>query len=154
LSALQQGSTAAAGTPGQPAPTTAGSSPVSMIMKAMGIQPIPLLSPAELKKEITTESKVFSIYATGYVRSGKRETSVHIHAVVDFRGAPTPDQIAAQIGAQIAALTGQGPPGASSAAAATQPPPNSANSASGALQGIQAALKPGSGGNIVYYRVD
>jgi general secretion pathway protein K len=157
VSALQQGSTAAAGTPGQPAPTTtpgAGGSPVAMIMKAMGIQPIPLISAAQTQKEVTTESKVFSIYATGYVHSGKRETSVRIHAVVDFRGAPTPDQIASQIMAALGAANGQ--PGANGQPPANgvAPTPNPANSANGQQTGIQGALKPGSGGNIVYYRVD
>ena len=58
----------------------------------MQIEPIPIVSAAETAKMVTTESKVFSIYATGYVRSGKRESSVRVHAVVDFRGAPSPQQ--------------------------------------------------------------
>ena len=158
VSALQQGSTAAAAaTAGQPAaPSASGGSPVAMIMKAMGIEPIPLISAAQTEKEVTTESKVFSIYATGYVHSGKRETSVHIHAVVDFRGAPTPAQIADQIQKMLnpngAPGTGALPP----VNGASQIAPNPANSGATPQQqpGIQGALKPGSGGNIVYYRVD
>ena len=129
-----------------------------MIMKAMGIQPIPLISAAQTQKEVTTESKVFSIYATGYVHSGKRETSVRIHAVVDFRGAPTPDQIASQIMAALGAANGQpganGQPAANGVQNGVVPTANPANSANGQQTGIQGALKPGSGGNIVYYRVD
>jgi hypothetical protein len=86
---------------------------------------------------ITVESKVFSIYATGYVKSGKRETRVRVHSVVDFRGAP--------------AIGGQGltPPGTPPAAAPTTTPPPG-----GAPQGIPAALEPSTAGNVVYYRVE
>ena len=132
-----------------------GSSPVASILKAMGVElPIPLVSAAETTKAITTESKVFSIYATGYVRSGKRESSVRIHAVVDFRGAPTPQNLIAQLLAQSGQATGSGGgPGVQNGAL-----PTTANSAglpsSTAPTGITDALKPGSGGNVVYYRVD
>jgi outer membrane receptor protein involved in Fe transport len=44
----------------------------------------------QLQDAVTMESKVFSIYATGFVRSGKHETRSRIHAVVDFRGSPPP----------------------------------------------------------------
>jgi len=130
-----------------------GGSPIAMIMKAMQIEPIPIVSAAETAKMVTTESKVFSIYATGYVRSGKRETSVRVHAVVDFRGAPSPQQ-------QLNDLVNRLTQAASGQAGQTQPP--TANSAQntgplppGATQdGILNALKPGPGGNVVYYRVD
>ncbi len=161
VSALQQASTTAAtpaaGQPAAPAGLGGGGSPVAMIMKAMGIEPIPILSPQQTEKQVTTESKVFSIYATGYVHSGKRESSVHIHAVVDFRGAPTPAQIAQQLLQQL------NPNAANAANGATPPPPvngvsqvtaSSATGTSAAQSGLQGALKPGSGGNIVYYRVD
>lgn len=160
VSALQQGSTGAAtATTGQPAaPAASGGSPVAMIMKAMGIEPIPLISAAQTQKEVTTESKVFSIYATGYVRSGKRETSVHVHAVVDFRGAPTPAQMADQL---LKMLNPNGANGANGLPPAANGVQNGlvstspdGTSAPGTQSGIQGALKPGSGGNIVYYRVD
>ena len=156
VSALQQASAPPAGATAQPA-AAGGGSPVAMIMKAMGIQPIPLISAAQTAKEVTTESKVFSIYATGYVHSGKRESSVRIHAVVDMRGAPTPDQIAAQLAAALGLAGANGKPGTPPAANGTTtiPAPAGTNSASGAgITGIPGALKPGSGGNIVYYRVD
>jgi general secretion pathway protein K len=166
VSALQQGSTGAAtATTGQPAapaaPAASGGSPVAMIMKAMGIEPIPLISAAQTQKEVTTESKVFSIYATGYVHSGKRETSVHVHAVVDFRGAPTPAQIADQLlkmlnpnGANGANGANGLPPAANGVQNGLVPTNPDGTSPSGTPSGIQGALKPGSGGNIVYYRVD
>jgi len=168
VSTLQQASTTAAATQaGQPGAGASGGlgalggggSPVAMIMKAMGLQPIPILSPAETQKAITTESKVFSIYATGYVHSGKRESTVRIHTVVDFRGAPTPDQIMQQIQQAMnpngaGGTTGAGtiPPAAAQGTAATA----ATNGISGLTgqTGIQGALKPGSGGNVIYYRVD
>jgi general secretion pathway protein K len=159
VSALQQGATTPAA-PGQPAAPAApaapaglagGGSPVAMIMKAMGIEPIPLISVDQTKKSITTESKVFSIYATGYVHSGKRESSVHVHAVVDFRGAPAPGLIQ-----PFGIGTGPGgtPPPNNGVPPTTPNPANSANSANGTPTGIPGVLKPGAGGNIVYYRVD
>jgi general secretion pathway protein K len=160
VTTLQQGSTTnAAATAGQPAPAAGlggGGSPVTMIMKAMGIEPIPLISAAQTEKTVTTESKVFSIYATGYVHSGKRESSVRIHAVVDFRGVPTPAQIAQQLLQQLNPNAANGATAALPGAQPAVQPTNSANgtAANGAQTGIQGALKPGSGGNIVYYRVD
>ncbi|MEI9939416.1 MAG: type II secretion system protein GspK [Pseudomonadota bacterium] len=168
VSALQQTNQtgAAPGAPGAPAapaplgagamPGLGGGSPIQMIMKAMQIPPVPIVSASETAKMVTTESKVFSIYATGYVRSGKRETSVRVHAVVDFRGAPSPQQ---QLSDLISRL-GQGANGQPGQAA--QPVPGPANSAqtgvgggSGtAQQGIPSVMKPGPGGTVVYYRVD
>jgi len=154
VSALQQTNQPAAAA-GAPAAGAAGGlgalggggSPIAMIMKAMQIEPIPIVSAAETAKMVTTESKVFSIYATGYVRSGKRESSVRVHAVVDFRGAPSPQQ-------QIADLISRLPPGSVPGV----PAPATANSAQTANgtppQGIPSVMKPGPGGNVVYYRVD
>ena len=160
VSALQQGAATPA-TPGQPTPPAApagGGSPVAMIMKMMGIEPIPLISVQQTKNSITTESKVFSIYATGYVHSGKRESSVHIHAVVDFRGAPAPALNpfggGTGTGGPGAMPGGTPPPPINGVSQTTANPANSGNSANGAPPGIQGVLKPGSGGNIVYYRVD
>lgn len=163
VSALQQ--TNQTTTPGATQPAAAGGipgmggggSPIGMIMKAMQIPPIPVVSATETAKLVTTESKVFSIYSTGYVRSGKRETKVRIHAVVDFRGAPSPqDLISQQLAALAAGTTGATGAGGAGATAAT--PGSSANPANlppGTTAGaLLSALKPGPGGNIVYYRVD
>lgn len=60
------------------------------VLQSVGITPVELLAPKLMEEAITTESKVFSIYATGYVKSGKRQTRSRIHAVIDMRGAPPP----------------------------------------------------------------
>ena len=165
VSTLQQTNQTAA--PGAAAPAAGGlgalggglgggGSPVSAILKALGIPPIPIASPTETAKMVTTESKVFSIYATGYVRSGKRETSVHIHAVVDFRGAPSPQQLMNQLlnGLAGGAQPGTTPPGTPNAGI-TNGQTTPGTLPTGATAGsILDALKPGPGGNIVYYRVD
>jgi general secretion pathway protein K len=155
VNALQQtnATSTATGAATTTSTSTSSASPIATIMKAMGIQPIPLVSAAETAKAVTTESKVFSIYATGYVRSGKRESSVRIHAVVDFRGAPTPKDL---IGPLLAAAgQGAGAAGAAVPSTATPVPASSANLPPGTSAGsILDALKPGSGGNVVYYRVD
>jgi len=105
------------------------------IMTMLGIEPIQLKSQDDFLKSVSTESKVFSIYATGYVRAGTRETRTRIHAVVDFRGAPPPGMDARAVDA------------AKDAAAALDPSGTTA-------QQIDAALKPSPGGNLVYWRVD
>src|SRR6478752_367168 len=60
------------------------------MLKQLGMEPVPFLSPQEAGKALSVESKLFSIYATGVVKAGKRETRVRIHAVIDFRNAPPP----------------------------------------------------------------
>jgi general secretion pathway protein K len=99
------------------------------------LQPIELKSDESLKKALTVESKVFSIYATGYVGNERRESKTRIHAVVDFRGAPPPGVSAQAVEQAKDAAEALDPTGA-------------------AGQQIEAALKPSPGGSIIYYRVD
>jgi general secretion pathway protein K len=124
--------------------------PLGEVMKALQMEPIVVLSPSQTKDAITTDSKVFSIYATGYVKAGKRETRVGIHAVVDFRGVPTPEQATAQLISQLTQAAGgsRAPvPTPGTPASGAQSPDMSANSISG-------ALRPSAGGNVIYYRTD
>ena len=53
------------------------------------MKPVVFKSQTEFQKSITTESKMFSIYAVGVKKGYRRETRVQIHAVVDFRNAPS-----------------------------------------------------------------
>jgi general secretion pathway protein K len=57
------------------------------ILAALGIEPVTFPFPKDVEKAITTESKVFSIYADGVVPGRMRETRVRVHSVVDFRTA-------------------------------------------------------------------
>jgi general secretion pathway protein K len=116
------------------------------ILAALGVMPVTFKSDAELKKQVSTESKVFSIYATGRVKSGSRLTHTKIHAVVDFRAAPPPgvDTRSLEAAAAVADALGQ-----ASGSGAT---PGAGSSAAEAM--IQAVMKPSPGGNIVYFRVD
>jgi general secretion pathway protein K len=107
-------------------------------LAALGLQPITLKSEDETLKQIATESKLFSIYATGRVKAGARETVSRIHAVVDFRNAPAPgiDTRALDNVRMLAEASGN-------TAVAGQ-----------VEQAIDAAMRPSPGGNIVYYRLD
>lgn len=90
-------------------------------------------SPAQAGRSLTTTSEVFSIVATGIVKSGKRETRRRVTAVVDFRGAPQ-----ALIGPTAEQL-------AEASAAAVD---------AGANPDVANFYKPTAGGNIIYFRVD
>src|SRR5262249_55464788 len=113
-------------------------------------------------KAITTESKVFSIIATGYVKSGNRETRERIHTVIDMRGAPSPVNLIAQ---QIAnASAGTGAPGSAASSTTANPanPLTGALGAAGAASGIPGAtgdsdlgfLLPDPGGRVIYFRAE
>ena len=106
-------------------------------------------SNAVLLDKIDAESKVFSIYATGVAHSGKRETRVRIHAVVDFRQAPPPGQNRNL--ADIMDMAGVDP-------AASQPAesPTNPDDPMGDLpeEALLDALQKDPGGNVVYYRID
>ncbi len=114
------------------------------MLKNVGIEPVELKSDDIMLKAITTESSVFSIYATGFVKAGKRQTRSKIHAVVDMRGAPPPGTAK-----EFAAM-------AQYQAAQDSAAPPSGITVPDQLQdgGILRALQPRPGGSLVYYRVD
>lgn len=151
-------------------------SPIGLMLKTMGLEPISFFAEGEVKKAIATESKVFSLIATGHVKNGKRDTKVRIHAVVDFRAAPPPAMLllnaatqAAKTGPGAAAQALAGPggngalgalgglPGAGAGANGLNSPAIAPGSAlpQGATQDSDAAfLVPSPGGRIVYFRID
>ncbi len=98
--------------------------PFGEMFKAVGMEPVPFLSEDQAMKMVSVESKLFSVYATGVVKAGKRETRVRVHAVVDFRNAPPPG---AATMINQAAQTGVDP---------------------------SALLKPTPGGTIIHYKVE
>jgi len=120
--------------------------PFGEIFKGVGMDPVPFLSEDQATKMVSVESKLFSIYATGVVKAGKRETRVRIHAVVDFRNAPPPG--AATVLNAAAALAGQG----QAAPSAGQPTP--AAGAPDLASALASVLRPNPGGTIIHYKVE
>lgn len=126
-----------------------GNSLAGMLLQGMGLQPVKLTSGAELEKRIGTESKVFSIYATGVVKHGKRETKVRVHTVVDFRGAPPPGQERSPEDL-AGALLDPGSAAASSAAEAAE----AEEAASEEELKLGEAFAKSPSGYVIYNRVD
>lgn len=60
---------------------------VGPLFAALGLEPIEFQNARQVQRSITTESRVFSIYAEGVVPGRNRQTRARIHTVVDFRSA-------------------------------------------------------------------
>lgn len=147
--------------------TLAQQTPVGVMLQAIGLSPIIFNAPDVAAKAITTESKVFSIVATGYVKSGQRETRQRIHAVIDMRGAPSPaNLIAQQIANASGGALGTGQPGAAGLGAGAAGLGAGAANPLGGLPGSPAAsgiagatgdtdlgfLLPDPAGRVIYFR--
>ncbi|MET0409963.1 MAG: type II secretion system protein GspK [Polyangiaceae bacterium] len=117
-----------------------------MALPLLGGEPIQLLSAKGFEEGLATRSQVFSIYADGYLKSGKRATHVRVTAVVDFRDAPTVQDLINQVTGQ----TGQAQAGATTPGAT----PNESGDAVTNPNAIGGALKPSTAGRILYYRVN
>lgn len=129
--------------------------PLGIVLKGIGMQPVPFLSLDQAGKMISVESKLFSVYATGIVKAGKRETRVRVHAVVDFRNAPPPG--AATTIAQMAQANNAlaGPNGAGGPiSGAQQPAPGSPANPNDPNAALQSLLKPTPGGTVIHYKVE
>jgi general secretion pathway protein K len=103
----------------------------------MGMKPVKFQSESDFAKSISTESKVFSVYAVGVVKGYKRETRVRIHSVVDFRTAAT-----------LGNITGQAAAAAASSAANAPTVPGQGPNA------ISTALQPSVGGQVLYFNIE
>ncbi len=133
--------------------TMKGLGPLGTVLKTLEIQPVVFLSEDLTMKSITTESKVFSIYTTGTVKSGKRETRVKIHAVVDFRGAPPPGMPnLSQL--QALGLAGSGGTTGSGTGASGTGGTGGTGGTAANPNAISAAMQPSPAGNVVYYRIN
>ena len=110
---------------------------------AAGLEPVTLDSEENAMKAMTTESKVFSLYAAGVVRSGKRESRVRTHTVVDFRGAPPPGQ-----------ETNPDPSGSSGTGGTTSGPSPGSAAADTMGSPLTRAIEASPAGNVVYFRID
>lgn len=127
-----------------------GQGQLGPLLAGMGMQPVQFQSPAEFQKQITTESKMFSVYAVGIKKGYRRETRVKLHAVIDFRNAPAMGQgMPGMPGMQGAGgLAG----GANPFAPATGAQQGTATAAG--ADAIAAANMPSTGGTVVYFRVE
>lgn len=121
-----------------------GQGQLGPLLASIGMKPITFKSQAEFQKSITTESKMFSIYAVGVKKGYRRETRVQVHAVVDFRNAPNLSQ---------PAPAGTNPLGGTAATPPATPGASGANPQQSA-DAIAAANAPSTGGTVVYYRVE
>lgn len=119
-----------------------GTGQLGPILTGMGMTPVKFQSVADFQKSITTESKMFSIYAVGVRKGYRHETRVKIHAVVDFRNAPA-------MGANTTGTTtGTGTTGTGTTTTGTTA------AATAGMDALTAATQPSTGGAIVYYRVE
>jgi general secretion pathway protein K len=120
--------------------TMKGQGMLGPMLAALGMKPVKFASESDFAKSISTESKVFSVYAVGVVKGYKRETRVRLHAVVDFRAAPTLANLASAVS------------GAAGAAGGTSAPKPSSTSSTDA-NALQAALQPSIGGQILHFTI-
>jgi general secretion pathway protein K len=130
-----------------------GKGMVGKLLTALAIEPVAFTSPGEAVKQVTAESKMFSIYADGIVPGYRRKTQVRIHAVVDFRSAPPPD-------GGLVAQGGGGAAGGSGAANLASRPVTAGTGGAGGASGstaqdaLTSVMAPNPGGTIVYYRME
>ncbi len=124
------------------------------MLTSLGVEPVTFRSAKDVQRAITTESKVFSIYAEGVVPGFNRETRVRIHAVVDFRNAvelgSTQTGAAGQTGTAGAGLN----PNSVGPNATNQPSPSSTSGSAPTDAEIAAALASDPAGTMVYYRIE
>ena len=121
-----------------------GKGQMASFLETAGVPKITFLSANGFESGLALESKVFSIYAEGYVRQAKRETRVRVTAVVDFRKAPTVQDLLAKAMENPTATT----------PANNQKTDDQAAAEGDDAVGITGALVPSTAGRVVYYRVN
>lgn len=114
------------------------------LLAGMGLKPVQFQSVAEFQKSITTESKIFSVYAVGIKKGYRRETRVKIHGVLDFRNAPALQTLTPGV---LPGATGTTPttPGAT---------PATGTNTAASMDALAAANAPSTGGQFLYYKVE
>lgn len=132
------------GSPGDFIATMKGQGMLGPILTAIGMKPVKFQSESDFAKSISTESKVFSIYAIGAVKGFKRETRVRIHAVVDFRTAPSLGDLTSAMTSSIASVTGAPSPSSSQSSSSGQQNPNA----------LALALQASVGGQLLYFSIE
>jgi len=127
-----------------------GQGQLGPMLALMGMKPVKFQSESEFLKSITTESKMFSIYAVGVIKGYKRETRTAIHAVIDFRGVPTVNgPSAATVLSTMAGAAGSA--SASASATNTSYPLTGNGNSTGP---ITAATQQTAAGQLIYFKVD
>ena len=122
-----------------------GQGMIGPLLTMLGIQPVAFQSESDFAKSITTESKMFSMYAVGVVKGYKRETRLSIHEVVDFRTAPV-----------VSAAPSSAASSPMGAVGVTAPTPSAgpSSSASADPNSIAAAMQPSTGGQVIYFHLE
>lgn len=123
-----------------------------LLFETAHIPPFKFQSPAEAAKNFTTESKVFSIYATGEVKGLRRVTKVRIHTVVDFRNVPAIPNSPFPGG--TGAVPGQPPPPGGVVAGQTPGQVPGAPIGGTGTEAIAGAINPNPAGTVVYHRIE
>jgi general secretion pathway protein K len=121
--------------------TMKGEGMLGPMLSALGMKPVKFASEHDFAASISTESKVFSVYAVGVVKGYKRETRVRLHAVVDFRPAPTLSDLASAVA------------GAASPVNSTTQSSTTTSSSASDANALQAALQPSIGGQILHFTI-
>jgi general secretion pathway protein K len=136
------------GTAGDFLATMKGQGMLGPLLTGLGMKPIKFSSDSDFTKSLSTESKVFSVYAVGIVKGYRRETRVRVHAVVDYRSAPTLSNLASAIAGMATGNSGT----STTAAGTTQ----SSSTSSGTTDpnAIAAALAPSVGGQVLFYNIE
>jgi general secretion pathway protein K len=129
--------------------TMEGKGMLGPLLTALGMKPVKFQSASDVAKSLSTESKVFSIYAIGSVKGYKRQTRVRIHTVVDFRSAPSLTGGGSGTGSSqptsTAATSGVGASGQQiGAGAGTSTDPNV----------LAAALQQNISGQVLYFNIE
>jgi general secretion pathway protein K len=122
-----------------------GGGALGPMLTMLGMKPVKFLSESDFAKSITTESKMFSIYAVGIVKGYKRETRSSVVEVLDFRKAPIVQ------GPSLQSIMGGAATSASATATGSAAPNVSQSSASGPITSATAANPAG---QVIYFHVD
>jgi general secretion pathway protein K len=127
--------------------TMKGKGMLGPLLMLTGMQPVSFKSESDFSKAITTESKMFSLYAVGVVKGYKRQTRISLHEVVDFRTAPVVSAAPGASASAMAALAG-------SSAVAPPPTPVASSSAAPDPSALAASMQPSTGGTVVYFHIE
>ncbi len=122
---------------------------IGPLFAALGLEPVEFTNAKQVQKSISTESRVFSIYAEGVVVGRNRETRTRIHTVVDFRsanelGAETKDDSSSTSETDTSTKGKTGSEGEESTSTSTEPTADQ----------LAAAMASDPMGVIIYHRLE